>query len=95
MDQPSPFRRLPFEVRRQIFELLPVRTIHVTGQRDVSKSSAWTRKSIIVLLLRYVERNIIQVCRQLAEEAEPILEIETMKLGPPSVIVVPEYVKLV
>ena len=92
MDQPSLFLRLPFEVRRQIFELLPVRTKYITSWGGDPTSSAWKRKPVVVLPLRYVERNIQKTCRQLAEEAEPILEIETMKLGPPTVIAVEQYV---
>lgn len=92
MDQSSPFLRLPLELRRRIFEFLPVRTKLVTTFKDRTKYPVGKKIPVLVLVLRYVERNIIQTCRQLAEEAEPILEIETMKLGPPSFIIRARYV---
>ncbi|KAL5445782.1 hypothetical protein PMIN06_007961 [Paraphaeosphaeria minitans] len=82
---------LPNSIRRQIYECLPVRTRHVPGYRASSSDRIYKVKPVVILVLRYVERAIVQTCRQLAAEAEPVLEIETMKLGPPTLTVTAEY----
>jgi hypothetical protein len=86
-----PFLRLPKCIRRQIYEYLPVRTKYVPGYRGESNDSVYKDKPVVFLVLRHIERTILQTCRQLSTEAEPILEIETMKLGPARLIVAAEY----
>lgn len=68
-----------------------MRVKYVTSFRGEPTDQIWKDKPVAVLVLRYVERSVVQTCRQLAAEAEPILEIETMKLGPPSFVVAMEY----
>jgi hypothetical protein len=89
--RPFPFLRLPKHIRRQIYEYLPVRTKYVPGYRGESNDRDYKDRPVAFLVLRYVERIIVQTCRQLSTEAEPILEIETMKLGPARLIVAAEY----
>ncbi|KAL1608092.1 hypothetical protein SLS60_003031 [Paraconiothyrium brasiliense] len=89
--QHSPFLCLPIHIRRLIYEQLPVRIQYISGYRGESHDQKYKNKPVVILVLRYVERAIVQTCRQLATEAEPILEIETMKLDPPCLIVAAEY----
>ncbi|OAG09185.1 uncharacterized protein CC84DRAFT_1255299 [Paraphaeosphaeria sporulosa] len=91
--RPFPLPSLPKSIRRQIYECLPVCTRHVPGYRDDSDDNIYKDKPVVILVLRYVERAIVQTYRQLAAEAEPVLEIKTMKLGPPRLIASVEYLK--
>ncbi|KAJ4353679.1 uncharacterized protein N0V89_005409 [Didymosphaeria variabile] len=85
------FLCLPKHIRRLIYEQLPARTKYISGYRGESNDQVYKNKPVVILVLRYVERTILQTCRQIATEAEPILEIKTMKLGPPCLIVAAEY----
>ncbi|KAF2446514.1 hypothetical protein P171DRAFT_442871 [Karstenula rhodostoma CBS 690.94] len=89
--RPFPFLRLPKTIRRQVYECLPVRTKYVPGYRGDTNNKIYKDKPVVILVLCYVERTIVQTCRQLAAEAEPVLEITTMKLGPARLLVAAEY----
>ncbi|KAF2866562.1 hypothetical protein BDV95DRAFT_611614 [Massariosphaeria phaeospora] len=85
-----PFLSLPKPVRLRIYSYLAPRTIHTVGHQEPAAS-----KAVIILVLRFVDRAILRTCRTIRDEAEATLEIETMKLGPPQLIVASEHFQTV
>ncbi|KAF2463746.1 uncharacterized protein BDR25DRAFT_319768 [Lindgomyces ingoldianus] len=83
--EPSfPFLRLSKSLRRKIYEYLEVKTKYVVAMREHFGPRASHPNAIV--MLRYISRTILLTCRTINREAEPILQIETMKLGPPRII---------
>ena len=80
--QPFPFASLPKEIRLMVYERLPIRTTHIVASRDTESDT-----STVLVILRFLERNILATSKAISREAEAILETETSKCGPVQVIV--------
>ena len=87
------FLDLPLTVRRMIYERIPKKVRFVPVMRGPANGEEkWADKPVAMLVQRFVPRTILQVCRQICKEAERVLDIETMKLGPPQFIVLSDYI---
>lgn len=71
---------LPAELRLMIYEHLPKRTMFSAANRDKDG------KPKVILVLRFVERDILQTCKLIRREANPVVNTNTLKYDSPRII---------
>jgi hypothetical protein len=69
--------RLPAELRLMVYERIHIRTIHATASREE------TGTPIIRVVLRFLDRGILQTSKLVRHEAYWCLHEETAKIGAP------------
>jgi hypothetical protein len=71
------FLNLPKELRIMVYEYIPVQTLFATASRDE------TGTPVVRVVLRFVERNILQTNHFLRNEAEVYIHRETARISSP------------